>query len=88
MTSLQSKNIILGVCGGVAAYKSVELCRLLIKAKANVQVVMTKSALEFIKPLSFQSITGNKVRNYLFDLDAEQAMGHIELARWADFIII
>ena len=88
MTSLQSKNIILGVCGGVAAYKSVELCRLLIKAKANVQVVMTKSALEFIKPLSFQSITGNKVRNYLFDLDAEQAMGHIELARWTDFIII
>jgi len=88
MSILSSKNIILGVTGGVAAYKALELCRILIKAKANVQVVMSKSALEFIKPLAFQSITGNKVRSHLFDLDAEQAMGHIELARWADYIVI
>jgi phosphopantothenoylcysteine decarboxylase/phosphopantothenate--cysteine ligase len=82
------KNIILGVTGGVAAYKALELARLLIKAGAAVQVVMTASAQEFISPLSFQAITGRAVRTDLFDTQAEQAMSHIELARWADCLVI
>ena len=88
MSVLNNTNIILGICGGIAAYKSAELVRLLIKQGAQVQVVMTYSAKEFISPLTFQALSGREVRNELFDLNAEAGMGHIELARWADLIII
>ncbi len=88
MHSLSNKNIILGVCGGIAAYKSADLVRKFVEAGANVQVVMTTSAHKFITPTTFQALSGRPVRNTLFDDDAEAAMGHIELARWADAIII
>jgi phosphopantothenoylcysteine decarboxylase/phosphopantothenate--cysteine ligase len=88
MPVLANKNIIIGVCGGIAAYKSAELTRLLIKQGANVQIVMTSSALEFIKPMTFQALSGRSVRYDLLDETAEAGMGHIELARWADLVIV
>lgn len=88
MNRLRNKHIILGVTGGIAAYKSAELLRLLIKAGAQVQVVMTAAAKQFITPLTMQALSGKPVRDNLFDEQAEAAMGHIELARWADLIII
>ncbi len=80
--------ILLGVTGGIAAYKSLLLTRLFVKAGYQVQVVMTAGAKEFIQPLSFQALSGNPVRDSLFDQDQESGMGHIELARWADQIVI
>ena len=88
MSSLSNKRIILGITGGIAAYKCAELTRLLIKAGATVQVVMTKAATEFITPLTMQALSGNRVSIDLLDPEAEAAMGHIELARWADLILI
>jgi phosphopantothenoylcysteine decarboxylase / phosphopantothenate---cysteine ligase len=88
MLSLNNKHIILGITGGIAAYKSAELCRLLIKAGAQVRVVMTQAAQEFITPLTMQSLSGNRVHTHLLDSEAEAAMGHIELARWADLILV
>jgi len=83
-----NKHILLGVSGGIAAYKSAELVRLLRKQGAEVRVVMTKSAMQFIGPLTFQALSGNPVHSELLDADAENAMGHISLARWADLLII
>jgi phosphopantothenoylcysteine decarboxylase/phosphopantothenate--cysteine ligase len=83
-----NKHILLGVSGGIAAYKAAELVRLFKKQGADVRVVMTKSALEFISPLTFQALSGNSVQSELLDTDAENAMGHINLARWADVFII
>jgi len=80
--------VLLGVTGGIAAYKSLELTRLLIKAGHEVQIVMTSGAKEFIQPLSFQALSGNPVRDSLFDANQEAGMGHIELARWADVIVV
>ncbi|WP_040727606.1 bifunctional phosphopantothenoylcysteine decarboxylase/phosphopantothenate--cysteine ligase CoaBC [Thiomicrorhabdus sp. Kp2] len=80
--------ILIGVTGGIAAYKSLELTRLFIKAGHQVQVVMTSGAKEFIQPLSFQALSGNPVRDSLFDANQEAGMGHIELARWADVIVV
>ena len=88
MTVFNNKKIIVGVCGGIAAYKSAELIRLLIKQGAQVQVVVTDAALEFMSALTFQALSGREVRSAIFDPDAEAAMGHIELARWADLILI
>ncbi len=88
MQQLLNKNIILGVSGGIAAYKSADLVRKLMELGAKVQVVMTASAHEFITPVTFQAISGRSVRDTLFDETAEAAMGHIELARWADYIVI
>lgn len=88
MLSLNNKQIILGITGGIAAYKSAELCRLLIKAGADVRVVMTQAATEFITPLTLQALSGKRVSVELLDEDAEAAMGHIELARWADLVLI
>lgn len=88
MLSLNNKKIILAVSGGIAAYKSAILLRLLIKQGADVRVVMTESAKEFITPLTFQALSGEMVRSDLFDNDAEAGMGHIELAQWTDLIII
>ena len=86
--SLQNKRILLGLSGGIAAYKAAELCRLLKGAGAEVQVVMTKGAQEFITPLTLQALSGNRVHTELLDPAAEAAMGHIELARWADLILV
>ncbi len=88
MSSIAKQNILLGVTGGIAAYKSAELARLLLKANAQVRVVMTEAATRFVSPLTFQAITGNPVRVQLFDAEHEAAMGHIELARWADRMLI
>ncbi len=82
------KRILLGISGGIAAYKSVELCRRLQDAGCDVRVVMTQSATEFVTPLTFQAVSGHPVHRDTFDEAAEAAMGHIELAKWADRIII
>ncbi|MFU8788084.1 MAG: bifunctional phosphopantothenoylcysteine decarboxylase/phosphopantothenate--cysteine ligase CoaBC [Methylobacter sp.] len=83
-----NKHILLAVCGGIAAYKSAELVRLLRKQGATVRVVMTQSAMQFVSPLTFQALSGHPVHSELLDADAEQAMGHISLARWADALVI
>lgn len=85
---LQGERILLGVSGGIAAYKSAEFCRLLTKAGAEVQVVMTRGAEAFITPLTFQALTNRATRTALLDETAEQGMGHIELARWATRIVL
>ncbi len=88
MLSLTNKRILLGITGGIAAYKCAELVRLLKQADADVKVAMTNSAQEFITPLTLQALSGNHVFTSLVDVEAEAAMGHIELARWADLILI
>jgi phosphopantothenoylcysteine decarboxylase/phosphopantothenate--cysteine ligase len=88
VNNLNGKRILLGVTGGIAAYKSAELTRLLVKAGAEVRVVMTQAATEFVTPLTFQALSGNPVRTRLLDESAEAGMGHIELARWADRVLI
>src|SRR5919198_5341608 len=85
---MQGKRILLGVTGGIAAYKSPDLVRRLRERGAEVQVVMTKSAAEFITATTFQAVSGRPVRTDLWDPAAEAAMGHIELARWADLVLI
>jgi phosphopantothenoylcysteine decarboxylase / phosphopantothenate---cysteine ligase len=88
MYQLTGKRILLGVTGGIAAYKSAVLLRLLRNSGADVRVVMTSGATEFVTPLTFQALSGKPVHTELLDLEAESAMGHIELARWADLILI
>ena len=83
-----NKNILLCVTGGIAAYKSAEIIRLFKKNGADVRVVMTESAKEFITPLTLQAISGNEIHDSLLDVKAESAMGHIELAKWADIILV
>ncbi len=85
---MQGKRILLGVTGGIAAYKSPDLVRRLRERGAEVQVVMTAAAGEFITPMTFQAVSGRSVRTDLWDPAAEAAMGHIELARWAELIVI
>lgn len=81
-------NILLAITGGIAAYKSASLARLLVKYGHNVQVIMTKGATAFISPLTLQALTGNAVHTQLLDETAEAGMGHIQLAKWADLLII
>ena len=88
MQRLTNKQIILGVTGGIAAYKSAELIRLLTTAGADVRVVMTAAGQEFMTPLTMQALSGNPVHTTLLDPEAEAGMGHIELARWADLILV
>lgn len=88
MLQLNNKQILLGVTGGIAAYKAAELIRRLKDAGADVRVVMTQAAQEFITPLTLQALSGNPVHTKLLDPEAEAGMGHIELARWADFVLI
>ena len=88
MQSLTDKRILLGITGGIAAYKSAELVRRLRDHGAEVRVVMTPAATEFITPLTLQALSGNPVHTDLLDHAAEAAMGHIELARWADAVVI
>ncbi len=83
-----NKHILLGVSGGIAAYKSAELVRLFRKQGAEVRVVMTKSATQFISALTFQALSGHPVHTELLDVETENAMSHISLARWADCLII
>ena len=85
---MQGKHILLGVTGGIAAYKSPDLVRRLRERGAEVQVVMTAAAREFVTAITFQAVSGRTVRSDLWDAAAEAAMGHIELARWADAILI
>ena len=82
------KKILLGVTGGIAAYKSAELIRLIIKSGAEVRVVMTTAATEFVQPLTYQALSGHRVYTDIFDAEADSAMDHIELARWADLMIV
>jgi phosphopantothenoylcysteine decarboxylase/phosphopantothenate--cysteine ligase len=80
--------VLLGVTGGIAAYKSPELVRRLVERGCEVQVVMSRGARAFVGPLTFQAVSGRRVRDDLWDADAEAAMGHIELARWADVVVV
>ncbi|NKF24563.1 bifunctional phosphopantothenoylcysteine decarboxylase/phosphopantothenate--cysteine ligase CoaBC [Solimonas sp. C16B3] len=88
MPNLTNRRILLGVSGGIAAYKAADLVRRLKEAGAEVQVVMTAGAQEFVTPLTFQALSGREVHTSLLDPKAEAAMGHIELARWPDLILI
>lgn len=88
MSHLTDKKILLGVTGGIAAYKAADLVRRLIERGAQVKVVMTQGATAFVTPLTFQALSGQRVHTTLLDEAAEAAMGHIELARWADLILI
>ena len=85
---LTGKRFIIGITGGIAAYKTIELIRLLRKAGAEVRVVLTPAAAEFVTPLTLQAISGNLVSQSLLDPHAEFAMGHIELAKWANAVLI
>jgi len=86
--ALKGKKIILGVSGGIAAYKSPDIVRRLKEAGADVQVVMTAGAERFVTALTFQAVSGRPVRGDLWDAKAEHAMGHIELARWAELVLV
>jgi phosphopantothenoylcysteine decarboxylase/phosphopantothenate--cysteine ligase len=88
MQILQGKKIVLGITGGIAAYKTPELVRRLKDHGADVRVVMTAAAQAFITPLTLQAVSANAVSDSLLDTQAELAMGHIELAKWADFVLI
>ncbi|UPQ88080.1 bifunctional phosphopantothenoylcysteine decarboxylase/phosphopantothenate--cysteine ligase CoaBC [Vibrio sinaloensis] len=88
MQTLAGKKILLGISGGIAAYKCAELTRRLIERGAEVQVVMTHAAKEFITPLTMQAVSGKPVSDSLLDPAAEASMGHIELAKWADLVLL
>jgi phosphopantothenoylcysteine decarboxylase / phosphopantothenate---cysteine ligase len=85
---MHGKHILLGITGGIAAYKSADLVRRLRERGAEVQVVMTDGSREFVTPMTFQALSGRPVRTDLWDPAAEASMGHIELARWADLVLI
>ena len=87
-TTLHGQRILLCVCGGIAAYKAAELVRRLRDAGAAVRVAMTDNAQRFVGAQTFQALSGEPVRTSLWDAHAEAAMGHLELARWADQVIL
>jgi phosphopantothenoylcysteine decarboxylase/phosphopantothenate--cysteine ligase len=86
--ALANRQILLGITGGIAAYKAAELLRRLQDCGADVRVVMTPAATEFITPLTLQALSGHPVHTALLDPEAESGMGHIELARWADLVVV
>jgi phosphopantothenoylcysteine decarboxylase/phosphopantothenate--cysteine ligase len=88
MIRLSNKRILLCVTGGIAAYKTAELTRLFKKNGAEVRIIMTQSAQEFVTPLTLQAVSGNQIHYSLLDEEAELGMGHIELAKWADVILV
>jgi len=88
MDTLTNKRLLVGVTGGIAAYKTADLIRRLRDAGAEVRVVMTRAAAEFITPLTLQAVSGHPVYQHLLDTDTEAGMGHIDLARWADAILV
>jgi phosphopantothenoylcysteine decarboxylase/phosphopantothenate--cysteine ligase len=85
---LEAKRVLLGITGGIAAYKAADLSRRLVEAGAEVQVVMTRAACAFITPMTLQAVSGRAVRTELFDPEAEAGMGHIELARWPHAVLV
>ena len=85
---MNGRELVIGVTGGIAAYKSAELVRQLRRQGAEVRVVMTAAATGFVTPLTFQALSGQPVHTELLDANAEAAMGHIELARWADVLLV
>src|SRR5690554_5674242 len=85
---LQGKNILLGICGSIAAYKAAFLIRLLVKEKANVQVIMTPNAKDFITPLTLSTLSGQPVLSQYFDSETGAWSEHVKLALWADFMIV
>ena len=85
---LSGRRILLGITGGIAAYKGAELVRGLRRAGAEVRVVLTQAGAEFVSPMTLQALSGNSVRQALFDPEHEAAMGHIELARWAELVLV
>ena len=85
---MKDKHILLGVTGGIAVYKSPDLVRRLVERGAEVRVTMTRSAQKFVLPTTFQAVSGHVARTDLWDAEAEAAMGHIELARWADLVVV
>ena len=87
-TTERAPRVLLGVTGGIAAYKAPEIVRRLVERGCEVQVVMSRGAREFVGPLTFQAVSGRRVRDDLWDQAAEAAMGHIELARWADVVVV
>src|SRR3990172_7547039 len=88
MGTLTNKRLLLGVTGGIAAYKSADIVRRLREAGAEGRVIMSASATEFITPLTMQAVSGHPVHQHLLDTSAESGMGHIELARWADAVLV
>ena len=88
MNILKNKKILLIICGGISAYKSLELARLLKKKEVEIKTILTKSSKEFITPLSVASLTQNKVYHDLFNAENEAKMDHISLSRWCDVIVI
>ena len=82
------RHVLVGISGGIAAYKAPELVRRLREQGAEVRVAMTRAATAFIAPLTLQAVSGHRVHESLLDVEAEAGMGHIELARWADDIVI
>ena len=88
MNKLENKKILLVICGGIAAYKSLELIRLLKKMGASIKTVLTKNAQKFVTPLSITSLSQDKVYYHLFNHENESEMDHISLSRWADLILI
>ena len=88
VAALHGRKLLLCVCGGIAAYKSADLVRRLREGGATVQVAMTEDAQRFVGAQTFQALSGLPVRTSLWDAAAEQAMGHLELARWADAIVV
>jgi phosphopantothenoylcysteine decarboxylase/phosphopantothenate--cysteine ligase len=86
--TLQGQRVLLCVCGGIAAYKAADLVRRLREARAEVRVAMTENAQRFVGAQTFQALSGQPVRSSLWDAQAEAAMGHLELARWAQRIVI
>ena len=88
MAELKDRKILLGVTGGIAAYKGLELTRLLALEEAEVRVIMTRSAMEFVQPLSFQVLSGQSVCTHLFDLETESRIGHIQVASEAEVAVI
>ena len=88
MKDITGQKILLGISGGIAAYKSAILCRELKRLGADVRVIMTAAAVRFITPLTLQALSGHPVNSDLFQAETDHGMGHIELARWADLIIV
>lgn len=88
LSSLANRNLLLGVSGSIAAYKACEILRLYQKQDAQTRVIMTKQATEFVTPLTMQALSGNDVHTDLVDYQSESGMGHIQLARWADCLVI
>ena len=88
MKDLSNKKILFIICGGISAYKSLELIRLFKKNNAEIKTILTKSAKEFVTPLSIASLSQGKVYDDLFNLENEAEMDHITLSRWADVIIV